>query len=441
VTLLHKILRLQEEHNDEDFSKKFSELSKEIEDLKISESRVISSRLTDKFKEVVSENIYSISVTPDVNLDKGISYTTGITNKNIPNAKSVDILNSGTGMQSMYILALLEVFGEMSTKDNDAILIIEEPEVYLHPTFQRRMFAAIRRISKNNQVIFTTHSPIMIADIWLTESVRQIRLNGDGETQIEGVKIENVIDELGIKYEDVLNPKIVVFVEGNDDITFYQKLGLDNPKIKFIATDGFRAIQYFAFIKIITSENVNSTFILLADGDGEDAGVRTKKIIDEIAKQFNEPPENLEEILKDKVHVLNEYSVENYLLNESSLKKVFPTIDANSIKTFVEEYKKRYDEQLALVREGKLSLAKFQKHMKPKEIFKSFDNENAAKAYAKAWTGCDTFLKVKGLIVESCKQLSAEEKDHFEELVEATDLIAIQELSTIKDAVLAELNR
>lgn len=60
----------------------------------------------------------------------------------------------------------------MSEKQEEAILIIEEPEVYLHPEYQRRMFSAMRRIAENNQVIYTTHSPIMISDIWLTESVR-----------------------------------------------------------------------------------------------------------------------------------------------------------------------------------------------------------------------------------------------------------------------------
>jgi putative ATP-dependent endonuclease of OLD family len=302
------------------------------------------------------------------------------------------------------------------------------------------MFAAIRRISKNNQVIFTTHSPIMIADIWLTESVRQVRLNDQGETQIESVKIENVIDELGIKYEDVLNPKIVLFVEGEDDLKFYKKLGLDNPKIKIIPTDGFRAIQYFAFIKIITSENVKSTFILLCDGDGVLPAARADDIKKEITKQFSIPPENLDEMLKDKIHVLVEYSIENYLLNESSLKKVFPEIDASSLTSFLEEYKKRYAEQLALVREGKIKLESFQKHMKPKTLFTNFDNEKAEQAYAEAWKGCDTFLKVKGLVAESCKQLGVEGKDFFDSLLECTDLSLVKELNDIKNSILLQLD-
>ena len=41
-------------------------------------------------------------------------------------------------------------------------MIIEEPEVYLHPSLQRKMIDTLLMISMNNQVIFSSHSPITV---------------------------------------------------------------------------------------------------------------------------------------------------------------------------------------------------------------------------------------------------------------------------------------
>ena len=50
-----------------------------------------------------------------------------------------DILNCGTGYQSMIILSILEAYVKLAQKRTEYILIIEEPEVYLHPSLQRKI--------------------------------------------------------------------------------------------------------------------------------------------------------------------------------------------------------------------------------------------------------------------------------------------------------------
>ena len=409
TTMLQKILKLQEIEDQEEFAKDFKALSDQIEDLKKRESESVSTRLTAKFNEVINERNFSISITPDVNLEKGIAYTTNISDQRIPNVKQVDILNSGTGLQSMFILSLLEVYGELSTGEDDAILIVEEPEVYLHPEYQRRMFAALRRIAETTQVIFTTHSPIMIADIWLTESVRQVRLNEDGETQIESVKVEDVIDELGIRYEDVLNPQLIVFIEGDDDEKFYKYLGLDSPKIKLIPTDGFRAIHYYAYIKIISSENVSSKYVLISDSDGEEIARRKESIKQKILTEFKSPPSGLEAELDSKILVLDKYAVESYFLNKETLVASFPDLQPNVIDSFLSEYNQEYALRLAEVKAGKLSLDKFQQYLKPKQIFGKHPHPKAEEAYKEFWKSRDIFLTVRPLIIAASETISKRE--------------------------------
>jgi putative ATP-dependent endonuclease of the OLD family len=441
TTLLKQIMKLRSNDNADDLNERFSNLSQQMAELKAQESTAISAKITEKFRDVVGEQSFSITITPDIDLEKGIAYKTGITDQDIPNAKTVDILNSGTGLQSMYLLSLLEVFSEMSVKDKEVVLIIEEPEVYLHPTYQRRMFAALRRIADQNQVIYTTHSPIMIADIWLTKSVRQICLNENGETQVESVKVEDVIDELGIRFEDVLNPKLVVFVEGDDDVVFYEKLGIKDPKLRIIATDGFRAIHYYAFIKIISSEHVKNEFILIADSDGEDPEQRKEKLKTAVRGQFKHPPADLEDRLKERIFILNNYALESYFLNEMTLTAAFPAIDAASIQTFLSEYETKYKEQMQKVRAGHLDIGTIQRYLKPKVIFETIRNTKYEEEYRNFWAGSNTFLTVKGLIAQSCQDISRGGGDPFLNVLDHANLEDFADLVELKKSVLALLSQ
>jgi predicted ATP-dependent endonuclease of OLD family len=67
----------------------------------------------------------------------------------------------GEGMQNAIVLAVLRAFEE--TRRKGAILVIEEPEMFLHPHMQRSLYATLRRIGETNQVIYTTHSPHFVS--------------------------------------------------------------------------------------------------------------------------------------------------------------------------------------------------------------------------------------------------------------------------------------
>jgi len=54
----------------------------------------------------------------------------------------------GEGMQNAIVLAILQAFEE--TQKKGAILLIEEPEMFLHPQMQRALYKTIRRIGETN---------------------------------------------------------------------------------------------------------------------------------------------------------------------------------------------------------------------------------------------------------------------------------------------------
>lgn len=76
--------------------------------------------------------------------------------------KSHPYTNLSAGEKQL-LLIMLAVFMQ---EQQEAILIMDEPEISLHIDWQNRLLADIRRLNPNCQVIVSTHSPAMILDGW-----------------------------------------------------------------------------------------------------------------------------------------------------------------------------------------------------------------------------------------------------------------------------------
>lgn len=85
------------------------------------------------------------------------------------------IESKGHGLQRAMILAIFRAYADFlrtrigsDEKENGAsfIFAIEEPELFLHPHSQRKLFDVLKQISRRDQVIYCTHSPhfVNIAD-------------------------------------------------------------------------------------------------------------------------------------------------------------------------------------------------------------------------------------------------------------------------------------
>lgn len=86
----------------------------------------------------------------------------------------IELSNVGAGVRSIYILSLLQSYQAVSAKHT--IFIIEEPELYLHPQLQKLMAKTLSEISCDNQVIFTSHSPIMLRE-FSTSNIRKVKFD------------------------------------------------------------------------------------------------------------------------------------------------------------------------------------------------------------------------------------------------------------------------
>lgn len=64
-------------------------------------------------------------------------------------------------------------------EDKKMIILIDEPELHLHPKIQEEFVKFLLEISKNAQVIITTHSPLLMKQLAYNTNVKTIVLNKD----------------------------------------------------------------------------------------------------------------------------------------------------------------------------------------------------------------------------------------------------------------------
>lgn len=88
-------------------------------------------------------------------------------------------------MQRAIALGLIQLYARSSAMEEDAglaplILLLDEPETWLHPSAQLRLGDALNRIGEHEQVFIVTHSPYLIRK-FDTESHRLTVITGNGE--------------------------------------------------------------------------------------------------------------------------------------------------------------------------------------------------------------------------------------------------------------------
>lgn len=123
-----------------------------------------------------------------------------------------------------------------STENN--VILIDEPEISLHPDLQRKLFSLLVEYSKNKQIIISTHSPYFVDWKLFSEKSKIIRFKKT-ENDIETFELTDETRE-GIKklIDDKYNPHIlslnaneifflkddVILTEGQEDVLCYKEI-------------------------------------------------------------------------------------------------------------------------------------------------------------------------------------------------------------------------
>lgn len=138
----------------------------------------------------------------------------------------------GDGMQRGLMLSILQAYADFRRKNEDVgktfLFFIDEAELHLHPTAQRKLKKVLSDLSeKGDQVFINTHSSVLVVDEQEKQSIFKVE-KIDRRTDIEPVsspeKVSVVYDLLGGTPGDLLLPCNFFVVEGKSERTLFNSL-------------------------------------------------------------------------------------------------------------------------------------------------------------------------------------------------------------------------
>ncbi len=291
--------------------------------------RSAASELTKSFKKWWQQGNYIFSFEAD-----GAHFRINVSDELRP--ESIELEGRSRGLQwffSFFLVFLVETKQEHA----NAILLLDEPGLSLHPLAQYDLATFFRKLSEENQLIYTSHSPFLV-DMDNLANVKAVYVDkSTGRTKVSSnLRYDEVDAEksiypvhaaLGLTVSDtLLLGCIPVLVEGPSDQIYLTMIKrylnskgklLNNRELVFIPTGGVRGMG--PVTKLVMSRDNELPFVLL-DSD------KTGK---EYVKQLLNGTYNDQ---KDKV-----LEVASFLDN-----KEYEIEDLMPVKTFVETIARTY---------------------------------------------------------------------------------------------------
>jgi energy-coupling factor transporter ATP-binding protein EcfA2 len=171
-----------------------------------------------------------------------------------------------------------EVFALMwQLLDKDFIYGIEEPENHFHPEYLKKLFNFFKEISKERQIILSTHSYLLIDkndldNNWIVKREKR-------ETEVQQLKereeLKLVLAELGLVPSDIYLKDFIFFVEGGTEQAvipiFGEKLGFKDfvDRIAVIPIGGEGQLKNYLKIWLKLIEVVPVDYLIILDKHSE----------------------------------------------------------------------------------------------------------------------------------------------------------------------------
>jgi energy-coupling factor transporter ATP-binding protein EcfA2 len=216
-----------------------------------------------------------------------------------------------------------QVWAQMLThivkSKNVSLLVIDEPDIYLHSDLQRQLVSLLREL--NSDILIATHSTEIISEV----EPHHILIINKKQRSAKGIKdvsqLLNVFSVLGSNLNPILTQlaktRRVIFVEGGDFQIFsafartngYEKIA-NRSDFAIVPIDGFnprRAIDLARGIEVTLGTKVAKAIILDRDYRSIE---ETNEICNELSNEF------------DLVHIHKRKEIENYLLDTPTIERV-----------------------------------------------------------------------------------------------------------------------
>ncbi|MCC2819170.1 AAA family ATPase [Lachnoclostridium pacaense] len=288
------------------------------------------------FSRKVNENFFKnggyeeIQYTLNCDIDQMFSVEVTAHNQQRGSVKPVELM--GKGMRSIYMLSLLETYISEQSRI-PSIIVVEDPEIFLHPQLQKTCSEILYRLSKKNQVIFKTHSPDLLFNFSIRQ-IRQVVLDGERYSVIrERADLGQILDDLGYGANDLLNVSFVFIVEGKQDKSrlplllekYYSEIYDDKgnlTRISIITTNSCTNIKTYANLKYMNQVYLRDQFLMIRDGDGKNPEELASQLCRYYDERSLEDADRLPKVTRRNVLILKYYSFENYFFNPSIMAKL-----------------------------------------------------------------------------------------------------------------------
>lgn len=175
-----------------------------------------------------------------------------------------------------FVSLLLNVSAENKAKVlANKVVLLDEPEIHLHPSGQKYLRDELLEIAKNNVVVYATHSIYMVdtKNIDRHFSVKKTK----GKTVCSQIEKDNPYREevlynaLGTSVLELIEPNVLIF-EGKTDRDIFElyikklRTDLHPPKISLISADGCKNIRRYT--KFFNIKLVKGYVLTDSDKDG-----------------------------------------------------------------------------------------------------------------------------------------------------------------------------
>lgn len=234
----------------------------------------------------------------------------------------------GSGIQSVVIISLFKLYSDL--KAGNALLLIEEPESFLHPQANRHMAKILHEfcIKDNMQLIIATHSPNYLQ----SSNVKDIILLDKKELKTKSTQIDGISDETKLKRElNVSNLELffadkVILVEGETEKILLPAIAkqiskrYDFDKMNYSIIEVGSKANLDIFIELLTKFNI--PWISLLDKDI--LNQESKRIISNLNQKFSyginisiaDEEYLISKFKQNGIYILSYGEIENYYHKE-----------------------------------------------------------------------------------------------------------------------------
>lgn len=138
----------------------------------------------------------------------------------------------GDGMQRALMLAIIQAYADFRRENDEKnkyfLFLIDEGELHLHPSAQRKLKSALLELARGgDQVFINTHSSVLVSDDSVEQTIFKVEkiAKETGIVPIQASEKPNVVYELlGGSPADLLLPNNFLIVEGKSDFEFITRV-------------------------------------------------------------------------------------------------------------------------------------------------------------------------------------------------------------------------